>query len=94
MEFEWDEAKNLLNQDKHGISFEEAGEIFERPVLMWEDTRQDYREPRHISLGEIGDSVVLVVVHTPRGQKTRIISARRASVRERKRYYAHFKKKT
>jgi uncharacterized protein len=96
MEFEWDEAKNQLNEDKHGICFEEAQEIFERFVLMWEDTRQDYGEPRFISVGEMGDSVVilLVVAHTPRDSKTRIISARRANVRERMRYYAHFKEET
>ena len=96
MEFEWDEAKNRSNQDKHGISFEEAGEIFERPVLTWEDTRHDYRETRYISVGEIGDSVVvaLVVAHTPRGRKIRIISARRANARERKRYDAYLEKET
>ena len=96
MEFEWDDAKNLLNQAKHGISFEEAREIFERSVLMWEDTRHDYGEARYISVGEIGDSavVVLVVVHTPRGRKTRIISARKANARERKKYYAHLEKET
>ena len=81
-ESEWDEAKKRSNQDKHGISFEEAGEIFERLVLMWEDTRHDYRETRYISVGEIGDSVVLV--HTPRGRKIRIISARRANPQPKK----------
>ena len=96
MEFEWDDAKNLLNQAKHGISFEEAREIFERSVLMWEDTRRDYGETRYVSVGEIGGSVVvvLVVVHTLRGQKTRIISARKANARERKSYYAYFEKET
>jgi uncharacterized protein len=94
MEFEWDEAKNRSNQGKHGISFEEAREIFERSVLMWEDSRRDYGETRYTSVGEIGDSivVVLVVVHTPRGRKTRIISARKANARERKRYYAYLEK--
>ena len=96
MEFEWNEAKNRSNQDKHGIGFEEAREIFERSVLMWEDTRHDYGEARYISVGEIGDSVVvvLVVVHTPRGRRTRIISARKANARERKRYYAYLEKET
>lgn len=96
MEFEWDETKDQLNQDKHGFGFAEAGEIFDRPVLTWEDTRYDYGETRYISVGELGDSivVVLVVVHTPRGRKTRIISARKANTHERKSYYAYLEKKT
>lgn len=79
MEFEWDAAKNRLNQDKHRISCEEAAEIFIRPFLMWEDTRQNYEEVRYISIGEVGNAVVIVLVHTPRGSKSRIISARRAN---------------
>ena len=96
MEFEWNEAKNRSNQTKHGISFEEAREIFEGFVLMWEDTRRRYGETRYISVGGIGDSVVvvLVVVHAPRGQKTRIISARKANARERSKYYAYLEKET
>ena len=95
MEFEWDETKDRLNQNKHGISFAEAGEIFAHPVLTWEDTRHDYGETRYISVGGIGDAVVvLVVAHTPRGQKTRIISARKANAHERETYYAYRKKKT
>ena len=96
MEFEWDEDKNRLSQAKHGIRFEEAREIFERATLMWEDTRQDYGETRYISVGEIGEAVVvvLVVAHTPRGRGTRIISARRANSRERRRYYAYLEEET
>ena len=95
MEFEWDETKNQLNQDKHGISFAEARKIFQCPVLTWEDTRHNYGEARYISVGELGDSivVVLVIVHTPRGRKTRIISARKANTHERKSYYAYLEKK-
>ncbi|NKB70310.1 MAG: BrnT family toxin [Candidatus Latescibacteria bacterium] len=96
MEFEWDDSKDRSNYDKHGIRFAEAGSIFEGPVLTWEDRRRDYGESRYISVGEIGDSVVvvLVVVHNPCDRKTRIISARKANLHERKSYYAHLKKKT
>ena len=94
MEFEWDAAKNRLNQDKHRISCEEAAEIFIRPFLMWEDTRQNYEEGRYIRLGEVGNAVVVVLVHTPRGSKSRIISARRANARERKKDYASIKAET
>jgi len=41
MKFEWDEIKNKLNQQKHGISFEEAKKIFLGPVLTWKDNRQN-----------------------------------------------------
>jgi len=73
MEFEWDEDKNQLNQDKHGIRFKEAKEIFGRFVLMWEDTRQDYGEPRFISVGEIGDSVVILLVVAIRHVAKRLV---------------------
>lgn len=95
MEFEWDAAKDRLNRAKHGISFAEAIEIFEAAVLMWQDSRRDYGEPRYISVGILGDAVVvLLVVHTPRGRKTRIISARKANARERKLYHAYLEKET
>ncbi len=61
---------------------------------MREDTRRNYGETRYISVGEIGDSVivVLVIVHTPHGRKTRVISARKANAQERKTYYAYLEK--
>lgn len=94
MEFEWDERKNARNKAKHGVSFEEAQEIFSRPRVSSEDTRRDYGEKRYISIGELGDSpaVVLVVLHTPRQTETRLILARKANRKERKAYYAHLKK--
>ena len=61
---------------------------------MWEDTGQNYEEGRYISIGEVGNAVVFVLVHTPRGSKSRIISARRANARERKKYYASIKAET
>ena len=60
--FEWDEEKNLANQHKHGISFEEASTIFEGPVLSLED--EGHRsELRERSYGLIGGVVVACVVH-------------------------------
>ena len=83
--FEWDEEKNLANQRKHGISFEEAATIFEGPVLSLEDEGQE-GEVRERSYGLIGGVVVACVVHTDRDGATRIISARKATARERKAY--------
>jgi uncharacterized DUF497 family protein len=83
---EWDEAKNLLNVAKHGVSFDLAQRIFDGPVLTWIDDRQDYGETREISIGKVDDAVVLTVAHTDRSGVRRLISARRASRRERSRY--------
>ena len=89
MEFDWDAAKSEANSNKHGISFDEAQDIFDGPVLTWVDDRQDYGENRHISLGALSPSAVLVVIHTERGDKIRLISARKANRRERKVYHDH-----
>jgi uncharacterized DUF497 family protein len=88
MEFEWDDAKNAGNIAKHGIAFDDAKRIFEGPVFSWTDDRIDYGELRTISIGTIDSVAVVVVVHTDRMGRTRLISARRASQRERARYEA------
>jgi len=54
--------------------------------LIFEDTRKDYGEHRYIALGEI-NSILLMVVFTPRGECFRVISARRATKAERRFYY-------
>ncbi len=66
MEFEWDEEKNRLNIDKHGISFEEAVLVFDDVHLSHVDTREDYGEVREITIGMIAGTIVAVVVHTDR----------------------------
>lgn len=91
MAFEWDEAKDAENLRKHGIRFEEAREIFNGPTLTWFDDRYEYGEIRETSLGMLGASVVLYVVHTDREGVTRIVSARKATKKERQRYYGHLK---
>lgn len=89
--FEWDEAKNRLNLEKHGISFQEASLIFAGPVLSRVDDRVDYGEVRTVSIGSIAGVVVVVVVHTSRDTQTRIISARLANRRERRLYDEHLR---
>lgn len=86
MVFEWDEQKNLGNIEKHGIRFEDAQKIFDGPVLTLIDDRNDYGEVRETSLGQIKSMVVLMVVHTDREGITRLISARKATRKERQRY--------
>lgn len=86
MKYEWDEAKNAINIEKHGVDFETAALIFDGPVLTFEDIRHDYGEQRLNSIGSAAGIVLLTVTHTDRQGTIRIISARPASRRERKRY--------
>lgn len=87
MEFEWDETKNLQNIGKHGVSFETARRIFDRAVLTYRDRRKDYGEARYVSIGELDDAALVVVAHTDRAGRTRLISARPASRKERQAYH-------
>ena len=86
MQFEWDENKNQLNQQKHGISFEEAKEIFSDIVFTSISEKFDYGEIREVSIGAILKVLIVAVVHTDRNGKIRIISARKATPKERRKY--------
>lgn len=86
MRFEWDEAKNRSNIEKHGIDFADAVDIFNHPLLTAWDDREGYGEDRWIAIGWI-HALIGVVVYTERhGDVIRIISARKATRQERKRY--------
>ena len=86
MNFGWDENKNELNIEKHGLDFEDASEVFDSPMLTALDTRQDYGEDRWIGLGLIEYRIV-VVVYTYRDADTvRIISMRKALQHEKYQY--------
>jgi hypothetical protein len=87
LSFEWDENKAKANLAKHGVSFEEASTAFGDPLsLTIPDPAHSHAEDRSIVLGQSHQRKLLVVVHTERGDNIRIISARRASRRERKSY--------
>ncbi len=85
-EFEWDDAKAAANLVKHGVSFELARLVF-RDIARLEsyDDRRDYGEDRFIATGE-ANGIILVVAHTEREGRVRIISARRATRYERQTY--------
>lgn len=85
--FEWDEQKNTINIEKHGVDFQDAKGIFDGFTLQREDSRKDYGETRYVALGEVY-GVVLIVVYTRRGEAIRLISARGANSKERTLYYA------
>ena len=89
--YEWDPEKNYINEEKHGIRFEEAVKIFKNPVLTAIDDGE-YGELRERSFGTLEGRVVLCVVHTERDDKTRIISARKATLRERRLFDEYYRK--
>lgn len=87
MEFEWDEQKARKNLRKHGISFEEAVTVFsDWESLTIPDPAHSVGEQRYLLLGMSSHGNVLVVSHAERGDNMRIISARRATARERRQY--------
>ena len=86
MQFEWDEDKNAANIAKHGVSFATAARIFDGPVFTALDDRRDYGEVRKNSIGQVDGILYLVVTHTDRDERIRIISARPAKRSERQRY--------
>jgi uncharacterized protein len=83
--FEWDDEKAARNLAKHGISFDKATSIFDDPVAITiDDPKHSWDERRFITLGTTFFEEVLVVIHTFRNGRIRIISARRANRAERR----------
>jgi len=91
MNFEWDENKNEVNIAKHGLDFADAAQVFNLPLRISLDEREDYGENRWIGLGMLNDRVVVVVYTEPDDQTIRIISLRKALPYERKRYEQYLK---
>jgi uncharacterized protein len=90
MRFEWDAEKNRRNLAKHRISFDAARLVFDDPHALSQLDRIEGAEERWQTIGLAGGIAVLLVVHTSReydGEEVvRIISARKATPRERKAY--------
>jgi uncharacterized DUF497 family protein len=86
MKFEWDENKNQVNIEKHGIDFNDAKEVFnDEDKKISADLRQDYGEDRWKVIGKLYGSIISLI-YTVRNEFTRIISARTASRKERNEY--------
>ena len=83
--FEFDAVKNAANVRRHGISFERFAEMDFEKATSVEDLRQDYGERRFRVFVYI-DRLLHAAVVTPRGEKTRVISLRRANRREERDY--------
>lgn len=85
--FEWDDDKAARNWWRHGVTFEMAREAFRDVFAVeWEDDRRRVAEPRFALLGMV-DNRLLFVAYAMRGERIRIISARRAEPLERRRYH-------
>lgn len=90
MQFEWDERKNRLNIEKHGIALSDSWQVFERPLLIRLDERKDYGEPRWIALADL-NGMVVVLVFTRREETLRVISIRKGNKHERQIYQNRIK---
>ncbi len=90
MRFEWDPAKAASNLRKHGIGFETAARVFADPLALTEYGGVEGGEHRWNTIGMIGTSLLVVVIHTDRYdgpmEVVRIISARPADRKEMRRY--------
>ena len=89
LRFEWDEQKNLANQRKHGVSFEEARSVFfDAQAVEFYDDAHGEEEDRFLLLGVSAKLRILMVCHCLRegGNVIRIISARRATKNEQREY--------
>jgi uncharacterized DUF497 family protein len=79
-DFEWDEAKAIANEKKHGVRFVEAATVFDDVDFL---VNVDPVDPtRFVAVGFSSAARVLVVVHASRGERIRLISARGATLRE------------
>ena len=87
MEFKWDETKAAANAKKHGVSFHEATMVFGDPfAITFSDPDHPEKEHRFLTFGSSRPGRLLIVAHTYRGQKARIINARLMTKYERKIY--------
>jgi len=85
--FEWDPEKAKKNLRKHGVSFEEAVTVFYDPLsATFDDPDHSVGESRYITIGLSSRDRLIVVAHTERGENLRIINARPATARERKKH--------
>ena len=85
--FEWDPSKDSANRSKHGVGFEEATTVFDDPLsITIPDPDHATDEGRFVIIGMSGKRSLLIVVHTIRGERIRLISARPATKHEKRNY--------
>jgi len=85
MKITYDPAKRDWTWRERGLDFDRAAEVFAGPTFDRPDDRYDYGETRIITVGRLGDRMV-IVVWTPRGEARHVMSMRKANEREKARY--------
>ncbi len=86
-DYEWDAGKAQYNTEAHEVTFGEAATVFNDPFyLIYKDPDHSVGEQRYIIIGESEQRRYLLVSHTERGARTRIISARELNPKERRAY--------
>ena len=91
MSFEWDENKRAENIGKHDLDFIDAWQIFDAPMVVNIDNREDYGETRFVGVGFLKNFVVTLIFTEPNEETIRIISLRRALKYERERLEEYIK---
>jgi uncharacterized protein len=86
-DFEWDDDKAAENGAKHGIAFHDAKFVFDDPMSFTREDAAAYGERRLIIVGLV-ELKLIAVVYAERGDRVRLISARKASGHEKPQYYA------
>ena len=87
LKIEWDPRKAAANRANHKVSFEEAVTVFGDPLgRITDDPRHSETEERYVLLGQSDQRRLIAVMFTERGQGVRLISARKATRRERREY--------
>ena len=92
MTFEWDERKNRINKQKHGISFEESVRVFnDEDSIEIYDREHSATEDRYVVIGKIADGMIICLVFTCRKRDVlRFISSRPANAKEKEEYYGTY----
>ena len=87
MEYEWDPEKDRINRQRRGVSFAEASTVFLDPLAATvPDDRYSYDEFRFRTTGYTVTGRLIIVAHTDRGDRIRIITARETTSKERRQY--------
>ena len=87
MEFAWDTNKATVNLSKHNVSFDEAKTVFQDPFyIVFDDPDHSFEEERRVAIGQSTEDRLLFISYTERGNAIRLISARKATRRERELY--------
>lgn len=90
MDFEWDPDKDVVNQRKHGVTLDEASTVLGDPLaLTIDDPDHSVDEQRFLTTGISTSQRLIIVAHTDREDRIRIISAREVTAGERRTYEEH-----